>query len=293
MDHKYIDEVELVERYLMGRLAPEETAEFETHFVDCVQCVDQLNTTNALLDGLRTVASDRALAKTGHAPKARAWSLLPWSFGKPSLAAAVLLLIVSAAASVVFIQIRRSSNDAAQARIASAEWQRRYEEERESASLAEMRHQDSNRDLSAQNAQLRAALEDEHKQNAQEMVAHGALKKPQINIATFVLRAVRASEPTIGALNEIAVPRSPANFVLSVQLEEEGYKTYSMTILGDRNRPVWKGRGLKLDRYNSVSVEFNSTFFRDGHYTLIVYGVAGDGSTKVVSEYSFRVAKTP
>jgi len=296
MDHKYIDELDLVERYLMGRLAAEETAEFEAHFVDCLECVGQLKTTKALMDGLRIVASEQAPEPRGYEPRGLSWWLRPissrWAL---ALAAAVLLLVALVGAVVVSNQIRSSRVEADQARRASAEWERRYEEERESSSLAEMRHQDSERDRKTQLAQLRAELEDEYKQNTEEM-AHdqGALKKPQINLAIFVLKSTRGNEPATGSLNELIVPRSPANFVISVALEGEGsHKAYSMTILGDHSRPIWKESGLKPDRYNSLSIGFNSTFFRDGDYLLTVEGVAGDGSTSVVGKYSFRVLKTP
>src|SRR5882724_6269827 len=148
MDHKYINEVDLVERYLMGRLAAEETTEFEAHFVDCQECVGQLNTTKALMDGLRIVTSEQVPEPRGYEPRGLFWWSQPtisrWSL---ALAAGVLLLVASVGALVVSNQIRRSRVEADQARSASAEWERRYEEERESSSLAEMRHQDSERDL--------------------------------------------------------------------------------------------------------------------------------------------------
>ena len=296
MDHKYINEFDLVERYLMGRLAAEETAEFEAHFVDCLECVGQLKTTKALMDGLRIVASEQAPEPRGSEPSGLSWSLRHSGSSKSlALAAGVLLLVALVGAVVVSNQIRRSRVEADQARSASAEWERRYEEERQSSSLGEMRHEDSERDLKTQLAQLRAELENEHKHNTEETADdQGALKKPQINFAIFVLKSTRGSEPAAGALNELVVPRSPANFVISVALEGEGgHKAYRMTILDDHNRLIWKGGGLKPDPHNSLSVEFNSTFFRDGDYLLTVEGVAGDGSTSSVGKYSFRVLKNP
>lgn len=295
MDHKYINEVDLVERYLMRKLAAEETAEFEAHFVDCLECVGQLNTTKALMDGLRIVASEQSPESRGYEPHGLSWWLRPArSRLSLALAAGVLLLVALVGAVVLSNQIRRSRVEADQAKSASAEWERRYEEERQSSSLAETRHKDSERDLATQLAQLRAALENEHEQNTEEMADdHGALKQPQINIATLVLKSTRGSEPATGSLNEIIVPRSPANFVISVQLEVEGsYKAYRMTI-HEHNQLILTRTGLKPDPYNSLSVLFNSTFFRSGDYLLTVEGVAGDGSTSVVGKYSFRVRKNP
>ncbi|MEK6300536.1 MAG: hypothetical protein AABO41_07425 [Acidobacteriota bacterium] len=158
-----------------------------------------------------------------------------------------------------------------------------------------MRHQDSERKLTTELAQLRAELGDEHKPNAEDKPDdRGALRKPQINFATIVLKSTRGSEPATGPPNEIVVPRSPANFAISVLLEGEGdHKAYRMTIRGDRDRLIWKESGLKPNHFNSLSVAFSSTFFRDGDYLLTVEAVAGDGRTSVVGKYPFRMLKTP
>lgn len=296
MDHEYIREFDLVERYLMGRLAVEETAEFEAHFVDCQECVAQLKTTKALMDGLRIVARERAPEPPSYEFRGLFWWLQPttsrWSL---ALAAVVLLLVGLVGAVVVSNQIRRSRVEADQARSASAEWERRFEEERQSSSLTEKRHQDSERDLTTQIARLRSELENEHKQNIGETAGEqGGPKRPQINFPIFVLATTRGNEPATGSPNKIALPRSPANFVISVPLEGEGsHKVYSMTILVDHNRPIWTESGLKPDRYNSLSVGFNSAFFRSGVYLLILEGVAENGNASVVAKYSIRVLRNP
>jgi hypothetical protein len=42
MDHGYIDEHSLAERYVDNALTPEERAVFEAHLVDCEECTDRL-----------------------------------------------------------------------------------------------------------------------------------------------------------------------------------------------------------------------------------------------------------
>jgi hypothetical protein len=294
MDHKYINELDLVERYLMGRLAAEETAEFEEHFVDCLQCVDQLKTTRALMDGLRIVASEQAPEPRSYEPGGLSWPLRSLISRKSlALAAGVLLLVGLVGAVVVYDQIRRSRVEADQARSASAEWERRYEEERQASSLAEMRHQDSERDLEMGLARLRAELENEHKQNTGAMAAdRGALKKPQINIATLVLRSIRGGEPATGSLTEFIDPSS-ANLVIFVPLDgERGHNAYRMTIRDDRKHRIWQRNGLEPDRDNALSAAFSSTFFRYGvYYFVTVERVARGCGPSVVGEYSFRLLK--
>ena len=42
MDHRYIDENSVAERYLGGRLANQEREAFERHLVDCQECTDRI-----------------------------------------------------------------------------------------------------------------------------------------------------------------------------------------------------------------------------------------------------------
>jgi len=282
MDHKYINEFDLVERYLMGRLAAEETAQFEEHFVDCLQCVDRLNTTKALIEGLRLVASERVAEPSTHKPGGF------WFFSRKSLAlaAGVLSLVALAGAVLVINQSRRARVEADQAKSASAQWERRYEEERQSSAIAEGEHRESERELTEQVAQLRTELENGSKQESNTSA--------QVNLPILVLSSTRGSEPSSGSTNEVTLARSSGSFVITLTLEgERTYQDYLMTILDSRNQIIWKGRGIKPNRYSSVSVGFNSSLFRSGDYLLTVEGVAGDGSTSVLGKYSFRVRKTP
>jgi|SRR5580704_8552532 hypothetical protein len=42
MDHRYIDEHSVAERYIENTLPKEDRTEFETHIVDCQECLDRL-----------------------------------------------------------------------------------------------------------------------------------------------------------------------------------------------------------------------------------------------------------
>ena len=41
MDHRYIDEFSVAERYVDNALQPEERLAFEAHLVDCQECMDR------------------------------------------------------------------------------------------------------------------------------------------------------------------------------------------------------------------------------------------------------------
>lgn len=287
MDHKHIDELDIVDRYLTGRLPVDESVRFEEHFVDCLECTDRLETTKAFVEGLRLVARERELEARTHIPKGRFWYLRDTVSRKSfALAAGFLLLVVLASAVLVFNQIRRSRAEADQARSSSTQWERRYEEERQLSAAASKEHQDSERELIEQIAQLRAGLDNGRKPGSHDNV--------QVNPPILVLTSTRGSEPLSGSINLLTLPRSSASFLISLSLEgETGYRDYLITILGSQNQLIWKGRGIKPDRHNLVSILFNSTLFRPGDYLVTVDGVAGEGTTSVVGKYSFRVVKTP
>jgi hypothetical protein len=287
MDHKHIDEFDIVERYLTGKLAAGETTEFEEHFVGCLQCVDRLETTKAFIEGLRLVAIEREPASVSSIPIGLPWNLRYTTSRKAfAVAACVLLLVVVAGAVLVFTQIRRFRFEADQARSASAQWERRFEEERQlSATMASAR-QESERELTEQVARLRAELENKREQEP--------AKSAQVNVPILELSSTRGSERSPGSTNKISLPRSSTSFFLSLPLEGEGgYKSYRMSILDNQKQVIWQGGGVKANAYNSLGVIFDTHLFRSGQYLLTVDGVAGDGSISVVGKYSFRVRKTP
>ena len=57
MDHQTIEDSDLVEAYVTGRLADTERTEFETHLVDCPACLDRVEATQGLAAGLRALGA--------------------------------------------------------------------------------------------------------------------------------------------------------------------------------------------------------------------------------------------
>ncbi|MEO1085859.1 MAG: zf-HC2 domain-containing protein, partial [Acidobacteriota bacterium] len=68
MDHPQIDTEHVIDRYLAGRLPPEEEARFEEHLFACTECLEQVEAGEALRRGLQTAAAEdgvRAAAPVG------------------------------------------------------------------------------------------------------------------------------------------------------------------------------------------------------------------------------------
>lgn len=296
MNHKEIEDLDLVDRYLMGTLSHDESTQFEEHFVDCLPCVDRLRTTKALIEGFRLVARDAISESPSLERKGMFWHLRQM-ISRPSFAlvTSVLLLLAILGLVVMSNRVRHSQVEVDQAKSATAHWEGRYNDERESSFVAEKTRQEREQELTAEITKLQAELEDERKQLPSNIAdQYDRSKRPQINLAIFVLKAARAGNPSSGPINQLTIPRRPASFVISVPLEGEvGYREYRMTISSDLNRTIWKDRGLKPDQYKSLSVQFNSTLFRDGDYLLSLEGISADGRTNVIGKYAFRVSKAP
>lgn len=60
VDHRYIEENNLIERYVLGRLPTEEQVRFEEHFADCEACIAELELADDLGTALRTVVAEDA-----------------------------------------------------------------------------------------------------------------------------------------------------------------------------------------------------------------------------------------
>jgi putative zinc finger protein len=64
MDHRYIDEFSVAERYVENALRPEERRAFEAHLVDCQECMDRF-----LLAGMFHAREGNGIPKTPEPPR--------------------------------------------------------------------------------------------------------------------------------------------------------------------------------------------------------------------------------
>lgn len=60
MDHQIIEQGNVAERYVTGKLSAEEVALFEEHYLDCQACIDRVEDAERLHRGLQRVAAEEA-----------------------------------------------------------------------------------------------------------------------------------------------------------------------------------------------------------------------------------------
>ncbi|HEY3135456.1 MAG TPA: zf-HC2 domain-containing protein [Blastocatellia bacterium] len=279
MNHDYVEELDLIDRYLMGNLTAEESAQFEEHFVDCARCVDRLAITKEFIHGFRQMASGQPTEGSAYRSRRLHWysprSLSPKWF---ALASGFLLLAVVAGAVVMLNRVK-------QARTESAQWEQRFEQEHQSFTSADGEHREAQRELTERVARLQAELDSKRDRE----IASPGETPAQINLPILELRATRGGESQADSINKLML-RSAARFLMLVSLESElSHKSYRITIQGDGKKFTWKRDGLKPNRYGALSVLFSSNFFPPGDYVVLVEGVNAGGATSVVGEYRFRV----
>jgi hypothetical protein len=119
------------------------------------------------------------------------------------------------------------------------------------------------------------------------------LRQPQINTPIFVLSAVRgAGEKPSQPANEIVVSRAAEWMVFSLELESRTeFQTYRATVSTADGRPLWSKGGLRPNRYDALTISFNSNFFQAGDYLLTLEGLTPAGQPVAIGNYPFRIVK--
>lgn len=64
MDHVTIEEDNVAERYLLGQLDAEQAGRFEEHYLDCPECLERLELSKRLHQGLKDLAAEDAARLT-------------------------------------------------------------------------------------------------------------------------------------------------------------------------------------------------------------------------------------
>jgi len=294
MDHRYIEEHNIVDRYLMGKLPAEDRARFEEHFIDCEDCLDRLELTEDFRHALQTVAAEEAARPSPYLQAIfLGWlaRLSRWQQAVVIVSALILLVILPMA---FFIrEIQRAHHELDQAKHASARMQRQYEDAQQGTGALEKELQEVEQKLAEQRRQLEAQLQREQQACASLTDELTRLTRPQANTPIFVLTAVRSGEPNPSEPpNKIVVSSSLARIVFSLEVDDvAAYETYRATISTADDRLIWRERGLRPSHEDLLVISFHSTFFQARDYLLTLEGLTQEGRFVPVAHYPFRVIK--
>ena len=292
MNHDYINKFNLIDQYVLGKLTTDQVEEFEAHFVDCPECVDQLNISRSFINDLKGFAVEETLlADQRHTVQTHQWPLqrlMPRRFWLAIAGACVVLAVGLAFFSLRRLgrldgELRKTKEDAAAI-------SQKYQETLETAAESEKRHREANQDLAQRLDELEKQLKTEGTPNkGQQSLIRGS-EAPEINFPIYALVSVARGQ--VPAPVEIALPATSSRFALSIPVEDrKDFSSYRLMILDQRGVTVFNRSGFKPDAYHALSLSLNSNFLSPGPYDLKVEGLTPPNAWSTVGTYPFRIVR--
>lgn len=283
MEHEYIDNDHVADRYLQGKLSPEEADRFEEHYLSCHECLDRLDRAERLARGFKRAAAEDAvrLAALRQAGFFAVLARLGRS-RQAGMAMAALFLVLLLPGILAYREFGRLGRELDRTREALkaqeiAQGQERpvqapptVVEDRTALQRAEAERQRLEQELESERS-ARAGLEKDLAQ----------ARQPQTNTPILSLSPERSAgeggEPT----HQIRLPATPGWIVLSLELDAPDRDSYRVTLLRG-GKEIWRGDGLEPNETDSLSVSLPTALLSPGDYVVRVEGVA---------QFTFRARK--
>lgn len=284
MDHTYIEEHDVIRRYLGDRLSEEERNRFEAHYVDCGQCLERLELEEGFREGVRDVAGEE-VART--VERGIFLQLLVSRSGRALLAAA-LAVLVALPLGVLLMQNRKLDQRLAAAEAALARSTRPQVPATRPAPAAP--GEDDER-IRQERDRLASELDRERQARATVEERLARAEAPRINLPVFVLAAVRGEGGAGEDLNRLALKAGEDWVVLAVELALVEHETYRATLRTAEARRVWSGEGLRPDERDTLTLAFPSNLLPAGRYSLEVEGRTAAGGWERVTTAPLRVER--
>ena len=277
MNHTAIEEQQIAERYVRGKLTPEEAALFEEHYLSCQECLDRLDLAESMERGFRRAAGqDAAQLATVKQLAVVAW--LARLGRSRQMAALVMVVLVVAILPGLYVmrQARERDHELAATRTA-------LEQERGRSSTEAER--------------LRQSLEASRQDLAREQKARAAAdqelakaRQPQSNVPILNLDAERGGGVSAGqATHRLRLPRSPGWVVLVLLIDPPYQPAYRVILRDAEGREVWRGSDLQRNESDALSLSLSSSLLVPGDCTVTVEGLAPSGKPVAAGRFVFRV----
>ena len=255
MDHQSIDARSITELYVTGRLAPDEAAVFEEHYLACPACCDRVEAAKRLQRGTRRLVAQTAV----RVPVSPHWSRSP----RLALAAAALLAVALVPAWMEHREVQRLRSDLARMTVETGSPDRLKSE-----------LQQTRRDLAGE-VEKRGAL-------AREMAAD---RQPQASLPVVPLTPLRGGAP-VGTLK---LPEKPVWIALWMEPGDTDFPAYRATLRNHEGAVVFAASRLTLNDLGALLVTVHSTSLAPGTYQLDLDGLPRSGAPVPVGRFPLRV----
>jgi hypothetical protein len=276
LDHATIEEEQIAERYVMGKLPPDEATRFEEHYLSCPECLDRLELAESMERGFKRAAGQDA----ARVAATRQLALVAWlaRLGRSRQVAALLMTVVVVAllpGLVGFWEIRQRGRELADARSELEQERQKSVAGSRSAAETAKKLEGSRRELDKER-QARATAEEQLK----------AARQPQVNVPVLELAVERgAAEPT----HKVALPRSPGWIFLALDVlgvEAQHPPSYRVILRDASGKEILRREGLRANERDLLYLILPSTLLAPGDYVVTVEGVGG--AAPVTFRFTFR-----
>jgi hypothetical protein len=281
MDHGYIDEHGVVSAYVAGKLSPAERMGFEEHFVGCRRCLEQIEVTAELREGLRQVAKEDSVragvarldvARLGGAPQVAPALWAGGGFWKRAGFLAYAMVAVLGLAAIFFVDGRYQRSEVAEARRASEDWQRRYVEER----------------------QARESLEKEIAEVAEIDREHGDVQGPLASLQPaplFFLNVARGTDEGSAPANRVAVSPGVPLIALSLEFEKDPvFRSYRARVSDAAGRVLWSAENIPSPASDAIAITLPSHLLGRGNYSVVLEGRTAGGRYLPAARFAFQAS---
>ncbi len=292
MTDEQIEQQQIIDRYLMGNLPPQEAARFEEHYLSCPQCMEQLEMGEKMLRGFKAIAVEETTeAASKRLSGGRPVLGMGWR-GVLTIAAVLAGLIVLPP--VLLFRHMGTLDD--QLRAARQELSRTRQSGERDRQYLQQELDQTRSDLAGQQQALQENQAQFDLQLAQERSARSLLSRdlaqafqPQANTPVFPLNPVRSAAIGVTGPDQIVrLSSRPEWVVLSLELEspQSGAHQASLYRQG-ADRPLWQSSELLPNYMDALTVSFHSSFLQPGDYRLQVEAPSSAAGTS----FTFRVIR--
>ncbi|HEY8203954.1 MAG TPA: zf-HC2 domain-containing protein [Pyrinomonadaceae bacterium] len=274
MTHQQIEANEIVERYVLHQLPPEERRAFQEHYFSCDECFERTQTQARFIASARE-AADSGFLVAGQSEPASSVFLFPAllrAWVVPALAAG--LLVAFALIGLWALSLRRQNQQLVQQtaeRSPAAEELRRSETRIRELEASGTASQEQLESLKKENSKLKEQLQAAERERETHV---SQLRRSDINVPVINIFPVDEAQRGGGAsaANRIRVPLGTESLVLILGDYKAGYASYRLEIRDASGRLVTRHAGLKPDQNGDLSVMLSRALLRQSKYKLSLFG---------------------
>lgn len=285
MNHSYIEEHNIADRYLLGKLSAEERQLFEAHIQSCRQCIDQLQTIADFRTGLRIVASEelwqaRARAEAGFLSRI----LRPGRAGQVALLV-IAFLLIALPSGLLILKGNDAHRDLNRVRETDSEYRRKNGRAGENAPEVAKEAETANR----QSGAARDRLAHRTKSVGRSSPSSVEEKPHRSSVPVFTLNANRGSDLS-QPVNRIEFSPADKSIIFLLDLgSDQDLESYRAAISAADGVDILRESQLTASSNGMLALNLGSNLFKPGNYLLTLEGLNRQNRYVLIARYSLSI----